>query len=211
MHDPALPLSRALQSHWRMKVCLGALLMGLYVSGYFYLNHHPSGPPARFALTGLDRWIGFSPGWVWVYLSVYLMLPVGLLASTREELVRYSLGMAGLLIAGYGCFYLWPVAGPRPLVIPAGGLYGWVVKVDQPLNSFPSLHLAAATYSACIGIQLTGGMLQRVFRIVLPAWVVLIGYSTLATKQHYLVDIPPGVVLGWFAWQCAWGKDTAEA
>jgi len=31
------------------------------------------------------------------------------------------------------------------------------------------------------------------------AFPVLIGLSCLFTKQHYLVDIPAGAALGWFA------------
>jgi membrane-associated phospholipid phosphatase len=83
-------------------------------------------------------------------------------------------------------------------------MYGLLTRVDLPLNTFPSMHMAVATYCACVAIRLTRGRLRRILAVALPIWVVLIAYSALATKQHYLVDLPAGIFLGWAAQWFAW-------
>jgi membrane-associated phospholipid phosphatase len=141
-----------------------------------------------------------------VYQSLYLLLPVAWLSETRDQLRRYAIGFALLSIVGFICFLLWPVAGPRPQEIPSGGMYGLLARYDTTLNSFPSLHIALAAYSACVGIAVSSGRLRRILCLALPAWVALIAYSTLATRQHYLVDLPPGVALGFLAQLIAWAR-----
>jgi membrane-associated phospholipid phosphatase len=83
-------------------------------------------------------------------------------------------------------------------------MYGVLVRYDTTLNSFPSLHLALATYSARVAAAVTLGSLRRWLLICLPLWVALIGYSALATKQHYWIDLPPGIILGYLAQYVAW-------
>ena len=112
--------------------------------------------------------------------------------------------IAILMLVGFSCFLIWPVAGPRPEEMSNDVLYRVLVRYDTTLNSFPSLHMALATYSACVGLAVTSGPLRRLLTVLLPLWVALIGYSTLATKQHYLIDLPPGVLLGWLAQFFAW-------
>ena len=36
------------------------------------------------------------------------------------------------------------------------------------------------------------------------AWGSLILFSTLATKQHWLADLPPGALLAWIAYRVSW-------
>lgn len=204
MNEPSISIADPRRCRWPTKLWLGSALGIVLYGGYFYLNHHPSRAPVRFSPTAIDTWVGFSPGWTAMYLSLYLMLPVGWLVNTREELTRYSAGIAGVMATGFVCFLLWPVAGPRPVDGPTDGLYGLLVRWDHPANSFPSLHVALAIYSVCIGIELTAGPTRRVTGAALSIWAILIAYATLATKQHYWVDLPPGALLGWAGWRLAW-------
>jgi len=206
MSSSNVQLIRRLRVHWPTKLWLGSVLTIVFCTGYFVIEYHPLRLPMRLGLTMIDRSVPFSPGWVWVYQSIYVLLPAAWLCETAGQLRRYSIGFAILMVAGFTCFLLWPVAGPRPPEMPSDPMYGLLVRYDTTLNSFPSLHLALAAYSACVAVAVTSGSLRRWLIILLPPWVALIGYATLATKQHYWVDLPPGIVLGWLAQYLAWRR-----
>jgi membrane-associated phospholipid phosphatase len=198
----AFPLD-TLGCHWRMKIWLAASLWLFYCTGYELVERYPLRSAVEFGLTPIDRWIGFSPGWIWVYESICLMAPAIWLATTRDEIKRYAIGFAAITMVGFSFFILWPVRCPRPDSTPAAGLYALQMRVDSPLNAFPSMHMAIAAYSACVAIGLSRGRCKRILAAGLPIWVLLIAYSALATKQHYLVDLPPGILLGWGAHRLA--------
>lgn len=203
-------LTRRLCAHWPTKLWLGAALTLVFCAGYFEIQSHPLRLPVQLELTFIDRAVPFSPRWVWVYQSIYLLLLTAWLCATKEQLRRYAIGFACLMLVGFGCFLLWPVAGPRPAELPADPLYRVLVRYDTTLNSFPSLHLALATYSACVAVAVTSGSSRRWLMMLLPLWVALIGYATLATKQHYWVDLPPGIALGWLAHYFAWRQSASD-
>jgi membrane-associated phospholipid phosphatase len=198
------PLLSRLRSLWAPKLCLGAALTVVFCTGYFVIQYYPLRLPIRFGLTIIDRSVPFSPKWVWVYQSVYLLLLAAWLCETTDQLKRYFIGFTFLTVIGFICFLLWPVAGPRPQESSGDPMYNALVRYDTTLNSFPSLHMALAAYSACVAVAVTTGSLRRWLIIFLPLWVTLIGYSTLATKQHYWVDLPPGIALGCLAQYFAW-------
>ena len=193
-----------LLAHWPTKLWLGALLTFVFCCGYFAIQYYRLRPALQFELTFIDRAVPFAPQWTWVYQSVYLLLPFAWLCESKDQLRRYAVGYVVVALFGFACFAWWPVAGPRPAELPDVGLYRVLVSYDTPLNSFPSLHLAWATYSACVALVVTDGALRRWLLRLLPLWVALIGYATLATKQHYFVDLPPGIALGWLAQRLAW-------
>jgi len=207
----AMDLARRLRALRPQKLALGVLLTVIFCAGYFAIEYHPLRPSVRLRPTLIDQAVPFLPRWVLVYQSLYVLLAAGWLAETGDQLRRYTTGFFILMAVGFTCFLLWPVAGPRPQeIITADPLYRLVVRYDTPLNSFPSLHMALATYSACVAVAVTPAR-RRLLTILLAAWVALIGYATLATKQHYAVDLPPGILLGWLAQKIAWRGDGGDA
>ncbi len=204
MRDSHAPPLRAFLHEWRLKLGLGLVLWVIYWTGYFLIERHLWRAPIQFVQLPIDRWIGFWPQWVWGYQSIFFLLPIPFLAISRNDIARYGIGFVLIMLAAFSCFILFPIQGPRPAWAPTSGMYGLVTRYDLPLNNFPSLHLAVATYSASVAIHISRGNLRRVFMIILPAWVLLIGYSALATKQHFAIDLPPGILLGWAARRVAW-------
>jgi membrane-associated phospholipid phosphatase len=202
-------LLNRMRAHWGTKLWLGILLSLVCCTGYFGLQHYPLRPAIRFSQTFIDQSIPFQPGWVWVYESLYLILPVAWVVETPDQMRRYCLGCAGIIFCGFLFFAVWPVEGPRPAQPCDNAMYRLMVQVDGPTNSFPSLHMALATYTAFVTVAVTSGWLRRVLLVIMPVWVALIGYSTMATKQHYWVDVMAGVALGWAAYFLAWR--TSEA
>lgn len=167
---------------------------------YFALQSGPFHPVRQPPVLWIDRAIPFDPRWLGPYLSIVVLVPLfPLLARRRDEVARYVRGVVLLSLPCFLCFYLWPVAGPRPEQV-AGPLHSWLVGVDRVWNSMPSLHAGLATYSALYGMALLGtGRSRRLLAFGLTAWVVAILYSTLATKQHWFLDLPPAVGLACLA------------
>lgn len=152
-------------------------------------------------LTALDRIIPFVPSALLAYgsLWLYVGMPAGMMASFKHLLV-YGAWMAGLCLTGLAIFYFYPTAvPPLTLGIDLAQHPGFALLqgVDASGNAFPSLHVATAVFSAfwidhilrSVGSPL--GM--RAASIV---WCLLIVLSTLAVKQHVLIDVVAGTLLG---------------
>lgn len=199
----------------RLRMHLGAkiaVLLGLSVGicvPYFALQRIDAFPLRSVPVTLLDRWIDFAPAWIWAYLSLGLLVPLApLLATRRDELTRYAKGLALLCMPCFAAFLLFPVAGPRPAPPPAHEVYELLVAYDRPANSLPSLHAGLVVYSLLFAWRVLRDGLSRPARVALGGagslWGVLILYSTLATRQHWAVDLPAGMLLALSAHALAW-------
>ena len=178
------------------------LFISLFFVAYFYLLKHPVYPATVMPFTWMDSLIGFQPLAMPMYLSlwIYVSLPPALLA-TRRELYGYGTAMAGTCLAGLIVFFFWPTA------VPAANIdwaqypnVDFLKNIDAAGNAFPSLHVATAVFS---GIWLH----HLLRRFGAPLWVLSLNgmwcigivYSTLATRQHVMVDVLAGLVLGMMA------------
>jgi membrane-associated phospholipid phosphatase len=174
--------------------------MWLFFTGYFYVLRHPLQPPTPMPLTAVDGWISFQPWAFWAYVSlwVYVGIPAGLSRDLRS-LVRHGAWAALLCLTGLACFYLLPTA------VPAAGLaadraahagFAVLQGLDAPGNACPSLHVATALFSAAWNRRLLRELQAARWAFVLNAvWAALIVYSTLAIKQHVLLDVLGGTLL----------------
>jgi membrane-associated phospholipid phosphatase len=174
--------------------------VGLFFIAYFYLLRNPSGPVTQMPLTALDRLIPFQPYALVAYVSlwVYVGIAPGLLRNLRELLI-YGLWATALCGFGLALFYIWPTA------VPANSMNASVEVlqgVDAAGNACPSLHVATAMFSMLWVdhlLRLTRSPL--LLRLLNAGWFVAIAYSTLAIKQHVVLDVIGGVLLGLaFAW-----------
>jgi hypothetical protein len=209
-------LAKRIRSHLDAKVAMFLLLAVGIVVPYFSLQRWRPFPPRAPIETPLDAWIPFQPEWAPAYLSVCLLVPLfPLLALRREDVWRYLRGIAALCLPCFACFLLAPMPGPRPEVAAVDGAYGWLVGVDATWNAFPSLHAGLVLYSFLYGRRAIGADLSPRARHTVGAlsalWGALILYGTLATKQHWVADLPPAFVLAWGAHRWAWrGKMRRE-
>jgi len=198
-----------LAAEGRLKAALGAGLTAFFCGPYFALQHVALVEPRRLSLSGLDRAIGFAPGWVWGYQSVYLLIVlVPWLATRRDDLRRYARGFVLLAAAGFVCFLLYPVDGPRPPDVPRTGMWALLLAYDAPRNAMPSLHVGLAAYTVLFGARTlaaeAGARARTAWIAVGVLWLAVIAYATLATKQHYAVDLPPGLAGAWLAHAWVW-------
>ena len=190
---------RRLRTHTLAKMLATVLGIGLFFIAYFWVLRHPFSPPTLMPLTALDRLIGLQPGFLPLYFSLWLYVSIApaLLGSGRE-LVSYGVGALAISVVGFGLFMAWPTATP-PFAqagrVPASMQF--LRDVDLAANACPSMHVAFAVFTALWLARLlremrTGPALQAFSAV----WCVGIVYSTLATRQHVLLDVLAGAALG---------------
>jgi membrane-associated phospholipid phosphatase len=168
---------------------------------YFIPQHWRFAAAVELPLTALDRAIPFWPASGVVYFGAFVFLAAAFLAlRDRGQATRFL--YASLLAQSIGMvvFLFWPTAYPRevfPLPASAGALGAalvhYVRATDAPVNCLPSLHVCTATLCA---LALRG---SRGFSAGLCI-AVLCAASTLTFKQHYVVDVISGALLGIAAW-----------
>ena len=186
---------------------MAAIVCFTFCVPYFLIGNFPLLPVRELRLTWLDRAIGFHlGGWVWIYQSEYLIVNgIPWLARERDELLKYVRGFALLAIASFGVFLLFPVRAPKPAVENASGMYWLLQQYDVPYNSLPSLHAGMVVFTLAFGNRIVGREVGTGVRIFMAAWGGLILYATLATKEHYAIDIVSGVALAliidWWVWR----------
>ena len=193
-----------LQSELALKlILLVALNLWVYVP-YLFLQRHHFFPARNMSSSFFDRMIPFSDQAVWLYLSIYLLMPVGpFLMNSRKQIFRYAIGIILISLLANAIFLFWPTSCPRPGVQGTNAAYRELTTIDNSFHAFPSLHAAFAVYSAlCGGLVLREIGSRNFWRISLWFWAFLILYATLATKQHVIADIIAGSVLGLGIYAC---------
>lgn len=195
-----------LRSLFWIKLLGISVFMWVFFIAYFHTLRHPVVPVQQMPLTPLDDAITLQPWMLWAYLSLWLYVGVapGLLLGLRALMV-YGLWAAALCVVGLAIFYFYPTAVPRvALPVDVAQHPGFVMLqgVDAAGNACPSLHVATALFTA-LWLQrlLTSLKVPRWLRVINVLWLLLIVYSTLAIKQHVVLDAVAGAALGaLFAW-----------
>lgn len=191
-------LRARLHARFWLKAAGTTAFMWLFFVGYFHLLSHPLRSAIEMPLTAVDRWVDFQAWALWPYISLwlYVTIPPSLLPTTRA-LLHYGIWIGTLCVAGLVCFYFWPTAVPRA-ALSTEGLpgFGLLRGIDAVGNACPSLHVAAATFSAVWIHRLARElMVPRWMQAGNMLWFVLIVWSTLATKQHVWWDVVAGLAL----------------
>ena len=188
-----------IRSNLGLKVVLGlALTVGVWGT-YLFLQRHPVFPVTTLKPSGLDRMIPFAPGAVYLYESIWLLMPIApWLMASRGDLLRYTAGLGLISLVGFTVFVLFPTASPRPQgVHDLNALYSALIRVDNEGNAFPSLHTAFAIFhgACCQAVFHRGGRHGQI-RLIIWVWALGIVASTLLTKQHVVIDAVAGAALG---------------
>jgi len=176
-----------MKTAFRMPVqrSINAIALG---AAYFAAQRFPIVVPHHVEPWRIDDLIRFDPRWTIVYLSGCL-LPF-LLSNRRGVFIIAAVSLVFFIVL--------PIEGPRPNEMTDDALYRMLITIDRSLNVFPSLHAALAFYSL---------LAARRYRIVTGAWVALLLYSELATKQDFAVGIAAGILLA----AAVWGMEQLRA
>jgi membrane-associated phospholipid phosphatase len=198
---------------WREKLALTIALNVLFWSVYFFLSRHALFQPHPLPMTRLDDWAGFRPyPWVWIYESNFLLVPaIPWLIVSREELRRCVLGFILLAVVSFAIFLIFPVASPRPADLGTNRFMLLIAQADGPFNAFPSLHASTLIYTLAFAKRLFGRKLSPIVFAALILWAALILFGTLATKQHYAIDLLAGGLIGLAADWLVWRNSSRDA
>jgi membrane-associated phospholipid phosphatase len=184
---------------WPAKLIATTIGMTLFFVAYFGVLHHPLFPVTTMPFTTMDRLICFRPEALPLYLSLWFYVSlVPALLIDRRELVSYALATAGISVIGLVIFLLWPTTVYWPDADwsqhPA---FAFLQSVDATGNACPSLHVAFAVFTAVwlhrLLRQMGAGRTMSVFN---GLWCLGILYSTVAIRQHVLLDVFAGAGLG---------------
>jgi membrane-associated phospholipid phosphatase len=172
------------------------LIVGVY-QFYFWCQRNHVNRPREFR----SRWddlIPYRPRWVWVYSFLYYPVIVAINWCVTSPRHFIYVAISFMLLLGFQMIFFMFL----PVSVPAEWrdwnqrrgrserFLAFVQDFDARSNSFPSMHASVA--------MLTALHLFPVFGSWAFAFPALISLSCLFTKQHYLVDIPAGLLLGWF-------------
>ncbi len=176
------------------------VVVWLYMHVYFFIGSPGPGRTIYFPEIALDRAIPLEPAWILGYASLYLFVLLPLFVVRQDDLFRRTL-LAYLMVmtVAYVCFLINPTASPRPATVPGAGYFAWGLRLnysfDVPYNCFPSLHVSHSFVSA-----LSCYRVHRGVGIAAVCWALLIGVSTLFTKQHYIADVIAGMLVALVAY-----------
>lgn len=158
--------------------------------------------PEYLKFTYIDLVVPIVPWTVLIYISEYIFFYVAYLMIRDEQNYNRYLWSIGFVEAISVIFFIFfPTTYPRAdFPIPAGtpeifALPFRVLRiVDDPSNSFPSLHVSACFVTAFIFLK--EARWKFLFFVI---WATLISISTLTTKQHYFLDVVAGFALAMVA------------
>ena len=145
----------------------------------------------------LDHAMPLSPRWMLVYGSLYMagfLLPL-VVVRGRELFEQALKAYLFVMLVAYLGFLAYPTIAPHGEPLRITGFASWSLQLfydlDQPYGCFPSLHVAYAFVGALACYRMHRGV-----GLAAATWAVLIGVSTVYTKQHYVVDAIAGAMLG---------------
>jgi len=192
-------LGARIRWNFLLKTIGTAVCVCLFLIAYLSVQINPSYPPTVMPLTDLDLWIPFQPYALIAYVSLFIQVGVGPgLQKTWTDVLAYCVTIAALCAAGLAIFYFLPTQLPA-VGIDESSFFAFALlhRIDAASNACPSMHVAIATFTA-IGVHsvLAEARAPRWLRLLNWLWCALIAYSTLAIKQHVVLDVAGGLMLG---------------
>lgn len=171
------------------------------IPGYLYIGVVVSTWTLHVPELALDRALPLVPGWSVVYGSLFVAAFLLVFVVHQQELVRRTfLAFLTIWLFSYACFLAYPTSAPRHPAVIGDGFFEWALRAvysaDVKYNCFPSLHVAQ-----CFLAAFTCYRVHRGVGGVAIVWAVLVGLSTLFTKQHYVVDVIAGAFLAYAAYR----------
>jgi hypothetical protein len=170
-------------------------------------------------------WLGTYASWfyVWGYLPVVALALVVLFVRWPHDyaFLRNALLAGG--IVGLPVYVLWPLAPPRLTDLGytdtvARSVVDGVARpvgVANEIAAMPSFHVAYLVVVSAVAWRVSRSVLLRAWCVLHPATM---GWVVLATGNHWVLDLPAGVVLavvalavaGWVESRAAPGSDAGS-
>ena len=150
--------------------------------------------------TPLDKILPFRTEWIIVYVLAYIQWAIGLIAAAKERKGLCYRILGGEIFAKLlclMCFLLLPATISRPEILgdaPWDKLTGLIYAIDTPDCLFPSIHCLESYI--CFRAAMLSERLPRWYTWVTGIFSIMVFASTVLVKQHFLVDIVAGIIVG---------------
>lgn len=119
------------------------------------------------------------------------------LCASKLELDLLTKRLVAVTLASGLCFLLFPLQMGMPRPEPEGWtapLFRALYAGDMPYNLAPSLHISLRSLVWIV----YGAHLRGWTRRITKVWFIAIGASTLLVRQHHVIDVATGFLMGWF-------------
>lgn len=200
-HHITHPLDRPKPENysWLERMAWLGVIVVVYLVGWFGIQAWVTRQGRFYDLsTPLDRAIPLVPTFSWAYAMIYALIAAAVLFIRNREL--YLIGIKGVLgqtAVAYAVFLLLPVRMDYRPDVDVHLMEGWSAMmlsfyyaIDQPLNLFPSMHLALGVWC---GFALVADR---------PTWkwpvyfsIFWISLSVVFVRQHYIADAMAGLAM----------------
>ena len=204
-----------IRSNWGLKLALGLWVATGFTGIYLLLQRYPLFPITPMKTTAVDRMIPFVPDTVYLYESLWLIMPISLwLIQSKEDLGRYGKCFFMISTISFCVFFFFPTSSPRPTsLLGSNFAYDTLIRLDNERNAFPSLHAALAIFSgsSCVAMLCQTTKWSGWIRWFIWGWAFGIIASTLLTKQHVLIDAIAGALLGYVCHAICWRSKKVES
>lgn len=157
----------------------------------------------------IDRMIPFIKCFIVPYYIWFLFIPfVGVYLLFEDELTfkkfqtSFIAGMLLFLI--FNTFFTTSI-NIRPVVVYGSDIFSVLIRglyeIDTPTNVFPSMHVFTTVIALVAMLRAKRGLRHNVLgKVSLITLSVLIILSTMFLKQHAVVDVIGGILLGAVCW-----------
>ena len=161
--------------------------------------------PSRlhFLSTSLDSKIPFYGPSIYIYIGAFFQWTYCIYVLMKQKTeIGYKFCSALLIgsLIGFVIFMVYPTAVQRPEIIGSGftnDFCRFIYSVDNIICACPSFHCFCSTLVILIYMECEG--VSNRFIYINMFYSLLVCFSTLLTKQHYIADIIPGILLAYFA------------
>lgn len=192
----------------------GILVIIWILAPYAILQHVEIREVFWMSPMAIDQAIAVNFSSIWFYLSFYLLLAIVGLTVEKRLFIRYLYTIGWGVLVAHMIFLFFPngVSRNEIDIESAPKVYQLLVSLDQPRHAFPSLH---AMLSVIAGLAVQSSQMkcvstaQRVLlKIATWLWVVAIFWSTIALRQHVLLDLISATIIAIVVWK--WMKNSWE-
>lgn len=180
-----------------------SILVSLGGIGYLASNAWGAVFGARNIQFSFEDGIPFVSNAVFAYLLAFpfLLITVFVIKKYNDFTVVFGI-YAVIIFVSLAIFFQFPTTMVRPHA-PESGIVGWLFgimrKIDGPNNLFPSLHVSSVVFMA-----LVNGYFLPKSKWLSIMCAVLISISTLLIKQHAILDVLGGGILGFMGYLVLW-------
>ncbi len=183
---------KAVSFSLKVRVLIFMIVLSLVCYGLVALLPHYTSIDAT---TPLDLAIPFIPVFIIFYVLLYAVpIPFLTVFSSDKKLIRAVTGHAIIMVIGMICFIVIPIEFVKHITYD-GTIFSTLTKMihsaDTNFNNFPSLHVACTLYLWLVVLYER----KKLGLFLAPfAWGIII--SVLFVKQHLLIDLIGGLILG---------------